>query len=86
VEKYASLRPDLLVAGMYQPNTLWYVPEESPAALGADPEAAPVAETRFDAASAALKTLAAARGNLEKSRDDVVDRPEWRREGAAPGS
>ncbi|MET7330797.1 ABC transporter substrate-binding protein [Nonomuraea sp. NPDC005650] len=29
VEKYASLRPDLLVAGMYRQNTLWYVPEES---------------------------------------------------------
>lgn len=34
VEKYASLRPDLLVAGMYQENTLWYVPEESAEAVG----------------------------------------------------
>ncbi|MEV0592850.1 ABC transporter substrate-binding protein [Nonomuraea cavernae] len=33
VEKYASLQPDLLVAGMYQRDTLWYVPEESAAAI-----------------------------------------------------
>ncbi|MEV4110400.1 ABC transporter substrate-binding protein [Nonomuraea sp. NPDC049695] len=97
VEKYASLRPDLLVAGMYQKNTLWYVPQESvqavdqvapsvgvqlsgrplveiiekygqlAAALGADPKAAPVvaANSRFDAASAALKSLAAARPGLK---------------------
>ncbi|NBE92701.1 ABC transporter substrate-binding protein [Nonomuraea sp. KC401] len=97
VEKYASLRPDLLVAGMYQKDTLWYVPEESvkvvdqiaptvgvqlsgkplveiietygrlAAALGADPEAAPVAEAkkRFDAAGEALRTLAAARPDLK---------------------
>ncbi|QFY10520.1 ABC transporter substrate-binding protein [Nonomuraea phyllanthi] len=97
VEKYASLQPDLLVAGMYQKNTLWYVPKESEeaidqiapsvgvqlsgkplveiierygqlaAALGADPEAAPVveAENRFDAASAELRKLAAARPDLK---------------------
>ncbi|TDD01186.1 ABC transporter substrate-binding protein [Nonomuraea deserti] len=97
VEKYASLQPDLLVAGMYQKNTLWYVPEESvkvidqiaptvgvqlsgkplveiietygrlAAALGADPDAAPVADAkrRFDAAADALKTLAAARPDLK---------------------
>ncbi|MFG1703092.1 ABC transporter substrate-binding protein [Nonomuraea sp. M3C6] len=97
VEKYASLQPDLLVAGMYQKDTLWYVPEESAAAvdqiapsvgvqlsgkplveiiekygrlavaLGADPEAAPVVEARnrFDAAGAALKTLAAAKPDLK---------------------
>lgn len=96
VEKYASLQPDLLVAGMYQKNTLWYVPEESldaidqiaptvgvqlsgkplpgiierygelAAALGADPDAPAVAEARkrFDAASAALKDLAAKRPGL----------------------
>ncbi|MFI7611578.1 ABC transporter substrate-binding protein [Nonomuraea terrae] len=96
VEKYASLQPDLLVAGMYQKDTLWYVPPESAeavdqiaptvgvqlsgrplvdiiekygelaAALGADPEAAPVvaAEKRFEDASAALKTLAAERPGL----------------------
>ncbi|TMR90831.1 hypothetical protein [Nonomuraea basaltis] len=29
VEKYASLQPDLLVAGMYQKDSLWYVPPES---------------------------------------------------------
>ncbi|MEV5894778.1 ABC transporter substrate-binding protein [Nonomuraea fuscirosea] len=29
IEKYASLQPDLLVAGMYQKNSLWYVPEQS---------------------------------------------------------
>ncbi|GGO66846.1 ABC transporter substrate-binding protein [Nonomuraea cavernae] len=97
VEKYASLQPDLLVAGMYQPNTLWYVPEESAttidqiapsvgvqlsgkplvqiierygelaAALGADPQAAPVTEAkaRFEAAGAALRTLAAAKPDLK---------------------
>ncbi|MEV0387324.1 ABC transporter substrate-binding protein, partial [Nonomuraea sp. NPDC050643] len=97
VEKYASLQPDLLVAGMYQKDTLWYVPEQSmeaveaiapsvgvqlsgrplveiiqkygelAAALGADPKAAPVVEarSRFDAAGAALKTLAAARPDLK---------------------
>ncbi|GAA3556695.1 ABC transporter substrate-binding protein [Nonomuraea rosea] len=97
VEKYASLQPDLLVAGMYQKNTLWYVPPESvaavdqiapsagvqlsgkplveiierygalAAALGADLKAAPVAgaKSRFDAASAALKTLAAAKPDLK---------------------
>jgi iron complex transport system substrate-binding protein len=29
VEKYAALRPDLLVTHMYDPGDLWYVPEES---------------------------------------------------------
>ncbi|MEQ4716961.1 ABC transporter substrate-binding protein [Nonomuraea sp. B19D2] len=33
VENYASLQPDLLVAGMYQKNTLWYVPQESAPAV-----------------------------------------------------
>src|SRR5690606_29754357 len=33
VEKYISLKPDLLVAGMYLKDTLWYVPEESAAAI-----------------------------------------------------
>ncbi|MET8865409.1 ABC transporter substrate-binding protein [Nonomuraea sp. NPDC004580] len=97
VEKYASLQPDLLVAGMYQKNTLWYVPDESldavdqiaptvgvqlsgkpltavieqygklAAALGADPGAPAVAEARrrFDAASAALKDLAARKPDLK---------------------
>ncbi|WP_027944881.1 ABC transporter substrate-binding protein [Amycolatopsis taiwanensis] len=29
VEKYAALRPDLLVTHMYEPGELWYVPKES---------------------------------------------------------
>lgn len=29
VEKYAALRPDLLVTHMYDPGSLWYVPDES---------------------------------------------------------
>ena len=29
VEKYATLRPDLLVTNMMQPNVLWYVPSSS---------------------------------------------------------
>ena len=29
VEKYAGLRPDLLVTHMYDPGALWYVPDES---------------------------------------------------------
>lgn len=29
VEKYAALRPDLLVTNMYLPNALWYVPDNS---------------------------------------------------------
>ncbi|MEV7597295.1 ABC transporter substrate-binding protein [Kitasatospora sp. NPDC089797] len=29
VERYAALRPDLLVTHMYDPGALWYVPEES---------------------------------------------------------
>jgi iron complex transport system substrate-binding protein len=29
VEKYASLRPELLVTSMYEKNALWYVPQES---------------------------------------------------------
>ncbi|MGC9665193.1 ABC transporter substrate-binding protein [Planosporangium sp. 12N6] len=29
LEKYASLRPELLVTNMYQPDALWYVPDES---------------------------------------------------------
>ncbi|RBQ20135.1 ABC transporter substrate-binding protein [Spongiactinospora rosea] len=33
VEKYASLRPELLVSGMYDKNELWYVPEKSAAAI-----------------------------------------------------
>ncbi|GIH18453.1 ABC transporter substrate-binding protein [Rugosimonospora africana] len=29
IEKYAALRPDLLVTHMYDPGQLWYVPDES---------------------------------------------------------
>ncbi|MFF2042858.1 ABC transporter substrate-binding protein [Kitasatospora sp. NPDC058170] len=29
IEKYAALRPDLLVTHMYDPDALWYVPDES---------------------------------------------------------
>ncbi|NUR25060.1 MAG: ABC transporter substrate-binding protein [Catenulispora sp.] len=29
LEKYAALRPDLLVSHMYDPGALWYVPDES---------------------------------------------------------
>ncbi|MEU7869388.1 ABC transporter substrate-binding protein [Dactylosporangium sp. NPDC049140] len=29
IEKYAALRPELLVTNMYEPNQLWYVPEDS---------------------------------------------------------
>lgn len=29
VERYAALRPDVLISGMYQKDTLWYVPEKS---------------------------------------------------------
>ncbi|MGK4584782.1 ABC transporter substrate-binding protein [Kitasatospora sp. HPMI-4] len=29
IEKYASLRPELLVTHMYNPDALWYVPDES---------------------------------------------------------
>jgi iron complex transport system substrate-binding protein len=29
IEKYAALRPDLLVTGMFEPPNLWFVPEES---------------------------------------------------------
>ncbi|MEV6976901.1 ABC transporter substrate-binding protein [Kitasatospora sp. NPDC093806] len=29
IEKYAGLRPDLLVTHMYDPDALWYVPDES---------------------------------------------------------
>ncbi|WP_221889972.1 ABC transporter substrate-binding protein [Microbispora hainanensis] len=29
IEKYAALRPDLLVTHMYDPGALWYVPDES---------------------------------------------------------
>ncbi|MFE7545049.1 ABC transporter substrate-binding protein [Streptomyces platensis] len=29
IEKYASLRPDLLVTNMYEPDALWFVPDES---------------------------------------------------------
>ena len=29
VERYAALRPDLLITHMYDPDVLWYVPEES---------------------------------------------------------
>ncbi|PHQ48413.1 ABC transporter substrate-binding protein [Streptomyces cinnamoneus] len=29
VEKYAALKPDLLVSNMFEPDALWYVPEES---------------------------------------------------------
>ncbi|GIH94457.1 ABC transporter substrate-binding protein [Planobispora siamensis] len=33
VEKYISLQPELLVSGMYNGNTLWYVPEKSTATI-----------------------------------------------------
>ncbi|MCA6096279.1 ABC transporter substrate-binding protein [Streptomyces sp. SCA3-4] len=29
IERYAGLRPDLLVSNMFEPEALWYVPEES---------------------------------------------------------
>jgi iron complex transport system substrate-binding protein len=29
IEKYAALRPDLLVTGMFEPPSLWFVPDES---------------------------------------------------------
>ncbi|MGA5566088.1 ABC transporter substrate-binding protein [Streptomyces platensis] len=29
IEKYASLRPDLLVTNMYEPGALWFVPDDS---------------------------------------------------------
>lgn len=29
IEKYAALRPDLLVTNMYEPGALWYVPDDS---------------------------------------------------------
>ncbi len=29
IEKYASLRPDLLVTNMYEKNSLWFVPDDS---------------------------------------------------------
>jgi iron complex transport system substrate-binding protein len=29
IEKYAALRPDLLITNMYEPNALWYVPDDS---------------------------------------------------------
>ena len=29
VEKYAGLTPDLLITNMYEPDTLWFVPEDS---------------------------------------------------------
>ncbi|AXK35842.1 ABC transporter substrate-binding protein [Streptomyces armeniacus] len=29
IEKYAKLRPDLLITNTYEPNALWFVPEES---------------------------------------------------------
>ncbi|MFD2349902.1 hypothetical protein ACFSTC_11875 [Nonomuraea ferruginea] len=33
VEKFISVRPDLLVSGMYLKDSLWYVPEESADAI-----------------------------------------------------
>lgn len=33
LEKYAGLRPDLLVTHMYDPGALWYVPDESKAKI-----------------------------------------------------
>ncbi|SDZ29777.1 iron complex transport system substrate-binding protein [Micromonospora pattaloongensis] len=29
IEKYAALRPELLVTNMYEPNALWFVPDDS---------------------------------------------------------
>ncbi|GAB3850214.1 ABC transporter substrate-binding protein [Dactylosporangium cerinum] len=29
IEKYAALKPDLLVTNMYEPDALWYVPDDS---------------------------------------------------------
>lgn len=29
VEQYAALRPELLITNMYEPNALWYVPDDS---------------------------------------------------------
>ncbi|WP_307795294.1 ABC transporter substrate-binding protein [Actinacidiphila acididurans] len=90
VEKYAALSPGLLISHIYQPPTLWYVPDQSAkkvlaiapsvgidvagvplttplrryadlaAALGADlaSTANAAQKTRFDTASAALRSAA----------------------------
>jgi len=33
IEKYAKVRPELLITNMYLPNALWYVPDESKAKI-----------------------------------------------------
>jgi iron complex transport system substrate-binding protein len=35
IEKYAALRPELLVTNMYEPNALWFVPDDSKDKIGA---------------------------------------------------
>jgi iron complex transport system substrate-binding protein len=35
IEKYAALRPDLLISNMYLKDTLWYVPDESKGKISA---------------------------------------------------
>jgi iron complex transport system substrate-binding protein len=82
VEKYASLQPDLLVAGMYQKNTLWYVPPESAAAVdqiapsaGVQLSGKPLVEIieRYGALAAALGAdLRAAPVAEAKSRFDAA--------------
>lgn len=96
IEKYAALDPDLLISHMYDPKSLWYVPEQSTAkilgiapstgidvagvplttplrryaelaaALGADLASAAnaAAKTRFETASAGLRSAARAAGGI----------------------
>lgn len=86
IEKYAALQPQLLVSPMYEPEQLWYVPEESKdKILGLAPSIAltvsrlslPAAIKRHEELAAALGAdlnaapVQAARTRFEKAADAV---------------
>jgi iron complex transport system substrate-binding protein len=94
VEQYAALRPELLVTNMYEPNALWYVPDESKdkivalapsVALGvAKVTLAKVLQRYADLATSLGADLQAAKVAADKARFDKANET-LRRAAAANG-
>lgn len=95
VEKYAELRPDLLVTHMFQKNVLWYVPERSASKIAKVAPSAGVSVAgvslrhpieRYEALAASLGAnvrsgpAAAAKTRFEKATQALRDAAKDRRE------
>ena len=96
LEKYAALRPELLVTHMYDPDALWYVPDESkdkilPLApsVASPPSRVPMtkpssATRRWPSRSA--RTCPRRRSPTRKARFEAPPRRSGRRSRPTPGS